>query len=91
MLSLALLIADRTSCIQRICSFCQYNEPAKRSERSHIGQKLHFFNRSLRHIAARSANIRSGAPEAASPFPGSYHVYLLFVPPGSLLFFFLND
>ena len=87
MLSLALLIADRTSCIQRICSFCQYNEPAKRSERSHISRKLHFF-RSLRHIAARSDIIRSGAPEAASPFPGFYHVYLLFVPPGSLLFFF---
>ncbi|XP_057524325.1 1-acyl-sn-glycerol-3-phosphate acyltransferase BAT2, chloroplastic [Amaranthus tricolor] len=58
----------RTSCIQRICSFCQYNEPAKRSERSHISRKLHFF-RSLRHIAARSDIIRSGAPEAASPFP----------------------
>lgn len=58
-----------TLCFQRIGAFCHYIDPAKRRERFHIGTEVHFLNRSLRHITARSDIVRSGTSDVASSFP----------------------
>ncbi|KAL2920420.1 1-acyl-sn-glycerol-3-phosphate acyltransferase 1 chloroplastic [Bienertia sinuspersici] len=63
------ILENKPLCSQRIGALCHHFDPTKRRDRCHFGKELHFLNRSLRHIAARSDIVRSGAAEVASPFP----------------------
>lgn len=63
-------------CIGRTVAYGDHFNPAKKSDRSHVGSQGHLQRRLLRHIVPKSDVVRTGAPEFdCSPLSG-----LRFVP-----------